>query len=99
MAPLDLLSFCFALAVLWWYFFEARADRMISYFLYSTFLYARPLKSICGHLIAADGWMDLGRIMLFDFQPSPQLRVGFRPTTPGSDGQGVREPHLQEHAL
>ena len=72
---------------------------MISYFLYSTFLYARPLKSICGHLIAADGWMDLGRIMLFDFQPSPQLRVGFRPTTPGSDGQGVREPHLQEHAL
>ena len=63
-------------------FFEARADRMISYFLYSTFLYARPLKSICGHLIAADGWMDLGRIMLFDFQPSPQLRVGFRPTTP-----------------
>jgi len=28
---------------------------MISYFLYPTFLYARPLKSICGHLIAVDG--------------------------------------------
>ncbi|MFZ3133104.1 MAG: hypothetical protein WBH08_03860 [Methanothrix sp.] len=62
------------------FFEKARADRMIFSFIYSTFLYAKPLKSICGHLIAADGWMDLGRIVLFDFQPSPQLRGRFRPT-------------------